>query len=364
MTFPQDVNEPSQIFPRLPEQINIIKVRKLGLNDTSKEFRVRRHNVQKALAWLKKHNPAYQDIIISDDRLNRLPEDGNLSGIQSVEYNDNIANSSTNDKGPAPQQNDCGDSTGETHSGVVLPDEPSDIRQEVQDVVDDVVGGERRHNVTINLRGTVTIPWPTRDNIPLSEFTTQHFFTLAFPSLFPYGTGDFHINRERTCLSFSDWAEHLLWYKDGRFAHHPYFKFVVHNMLMRKRALKKSTFIVKQQLGDGHMTVSDLRDQLQAGNKSIAQKIVYFGATLRGTAQYWAERGKEMRALTQFQINKGAGLPTFFTTGSCAEYHFKPLKRLIGLYLFAITGEMPDLEDRTKLFQALPTKHPHCSSLF
>ena len=37
VTFPQEVNEPAKIFPRLPSEINIVRVRKLGKNDTSKD---------------------------------------------------------------------------------------------------------------------------------------------------------------------------------------------------------------------------------------------------------------------------------------------------------------------------------------
>ena len=94
---------------------------------------------------------------------------------------------------------------------------------------------------------------------------------------------------------------------------------------MRKRALEQSSYIVKQQLGDEHMTVDDLRQRIEKGDNSIGQKILYFGAKLRGTSQYWAQKGKELRSLIEFQINAGRGLPSFFTTGSCAEYYFKPL---------------------------------------
>lgn len=55
------------------------------------------------------------------------------------------------------------------------------------------------------------------------------------------------------------WAEHLIWYNDGRFAKHPYFKFVVHNMIMRKRALEQSSFIIKQKLGDQQFTITELK---------------------------------------------------------------------------------------------------------
>lgn len=69
VTFPQEINEPATIFPRLPHEINIIKVKKQGKNHSSKEFRVRRFKIQQSLQWLKSNNPAYSDIYISNDRL-------------------------------------------------------------------------------------------------------------------------------------------------------------------------------------------------------------------------------------------------------------------------------------------------------
>ena len=40
--------QPANIFPRLPVEVNIIKVRKQGKNNTSKDFRFRRYRVQAA----------------------------------------------------------------------------------------------------------------------------------------------------------------------------------------------------------------------------------------------------------------------------------------------------------------------------
>lgn len=108
-----------------------------------------------------------------------------------------------------------------------------------------------------------------------------------------------------------DWAEHLLWYNDGRFAKHPYFKFVLHNMIMRKKVLEHSSFIVKQKLGDQHFTISDLKKLIENGDTSICQKKLYFGGSIRGTTQYWGKRAQELRALVQFKINEGMGLPSF-----------------------------------------------------
>ena len=81
----------------------------------------------------------------------------------------------------------------ETH--VNLPDLCINIREKVE-AVQEVLGPNNGH---VTSKESVTLPWPTRDNNPLSEFTTKYFFTLAFPCIFPYRSGDFHINCPRTC---------------------------------------------------------------------------------------------------------------------------------------------------------------------
>ena len=70
VTFSQEVNEPLNIFPRLPKEIEVLKVRKQGQNDTSKDFVARRYKVQNALNFLKISNPAFADIIIDIDGIN------------------------------------------------------------------------------------------------------------------------------------------------------------------------------------------------------------------------------------------------------------------------------------------------------
>lgn len=68
---------------------------------------------------------------------------------------------------------------------------------------------------------------------------------------------------------------------------HKVWTFVAHNMIMRKRALKQSRFFVDQQLGDPQITVGYLQERLARGDTSFTNKLLYCGANLRGTAQYW-----------------------------------------------------------------------------
>ena len=172
VTFPQEVNEPSQIFPRLPNEINFIRVRKIGKKETSKDYSVRHLKVQNALLFLKNNNPAYSDIIISQERLEALPENGELPDILTVECTEN--NLKNTDKGPAPNQVNPGDVDGTTHSSVLLPEQGINISEEVNKLVKDVIG-ENHGKVTLNKKGTITLPWPTPKNEPVSELTTQYF---------------------------------------------------------------------------------------------------------------------------------------------------------------------------------------------
>ncbi|XP_021372501.1 uncharacterized protein LOC110462720 [Mizuhopecten yessoensis] len=306
---------------------------------------------KKALTWLKSNNPAYTDIIISDERLSILPLDSGIEDMENVEFLPSTEHA--DHKGPSEDQINLGeDVDGDTSSSVLLPEPVVDIHKKVHKIIENALNkyhsksGEKTHK-------KITIPWPTRSDIPLSEFTTQHFFTLAFPTLFPFGTGDFCMNRPRTCESLAEWADHLLWIDNGRFAHHQYFKSVVHNMIMRKRALERGNFVFKQQLGDCHLTLDQQKQQIQKGDTTIANKLLYFGASFRGSNQYWAERGKELRSLMKYKINEGSGLPSFFTTGSCAEFHFPSLRRFLSIYVRETTGYEPDLTNRNTVFRVL-----------
>ncbi len=73
----------------------------------------RRRKVQKVLEWLKQNNPAFSDITISQDRLQMLPENGELQDIHTLEYNSD--NTHSHNEGPAPQQVDPGIIDGETN---------------------------------------------------------------------------------------------------------------------------------------------------------------------------------------------------------------------------------------------------------
>ncbi len=75
------------------------------------------------------------DINISQERLHKLPEEEEISDIQTLEYEDTTAH--TNDMGPAKEQYDQGltDEDVMSHSSVLLPDTNCNIREKVENIV-------------------------------------------------------------------------------------------------------------------------------------------------------------------------------------------------------------------------------------
>lgn len=67
--------------------------------------------------------------------------------------------------------------------------------------------------------GTSSAPFemPRRSKVPISEFKTEGYMTLAFPTLFPNGEGAFEEDRDYP-IKWEVWVKHLMHYYDGRFA--------------------------------------------------------------------------------------------------------------------------------------------------
>ena len=75
INLPQDVASFATSLPRLPSELDVVVVRKEGVNQSNCDFRVRRSVLHRALEWLVTHNFYYHtnQIHISQDALAQLP---------------------------------------------------------------------------------------------------------------------------------------------------------------------------------------------------------------------------------------------------------------------------------------------------
>ena len=180
-------------------------------------------------------------------------------------------------------------------------------------------------NIHRSLEGSssnLSVPWPTRDQIPINEFNTEGYFSCAFPTLFPTGTADFLAPRLNK-VTIGNYLKHLLMYDDGRFANHCRFRYFALNTEMRWRALQTGRIYVRQNPSDQHLSIDELRDMVGTEGENFSNRVLHNAANLRSTRQYWMRQRSRLISMVDT-----LGMPTVFFTHSAADFHWPELTRL------------------------------------
>lgn len=344
ISFPQDVQEVASALPhRVQDLDSIIVVRK---HDSAGhvDFRVRSGRVRAALVWLRDHNHYYEGIQINEDNLAELPEDGNVfdavpgymdaeeevrdSGCGSSDEEDDPGDQHEEHEAPAPRPgNDQDVSAWEPPENIEQDAEAPDPQDEEH------ADGEAAPGIVFSgvpllqppdqeEQVNAALNWPTIGRHPIREFEYPGYISMAFPALFPTGDADYNQPRNDP-LTARDYFRHLLYYRDGRFANDPRFRFFAFNTVMRWQAMRSGSMFVRRNKELEGKTVAELR-QMVAARGGLAREIMFYGNKLRGTRQYWGARRSELLDLID-QV----GLPTFFMTLSAADLHWPDLFRLL-----------------------------------
>lgn len=164
--------------------------------------------------------------------------------------------------------------------------------------------------------------WPARGLTAINEFSSEGYFTCAFPSLFPTGAADFLAPRINT-VTVGNYFKHLLLYDDGRFTRHNRFRYFALNTEMRWRALQTGRVYVRQNPEEGHLSIDDLRDMVGREGETFSNRVLRYAASLRGTRQYWLQQRSRLIAMVDT-----LGIPTIFFTHSAADFQWPDLAHL------------------------------------
>ena len=324
ISFSQDISNLCSVLPRLPEELDVLVVRKPDARDPSSynDFRVRKQKIFALLSFLKHNNPYYAHIEIREPAAVDLPIDGNiLDRLPHVRSLGGEINSLCSSE-------DSLDFTEPTEDSRYEPDE---LAQEQTSFVPSLLPGPSvldSIRLDMKSRGLTDlpfqpVPWPPFGDA-LSEFTTDGLFTKAFPVLFPLGKADYSLPRLKS-LALYKWVKHLMRYYDCRFAKHPRFRFFALNLIFRHRAMGRGRYLFSRDVGGHDMTVGQLRAALNRdGGQILASKIVRCLQTVRGTRPYWYMEGAKLRDMIE-QI----GPPTLFYTLSMADLSWPDLHRLM-----------------------------------
>ena len=320
INLPQNLTELATSLPRYPKDLAVIIVKIKGKDSTFKDVSVRRNKVHDALQWLIKNNPHYSDLTINEEALSSLPDNDVLPDLMTVESNDNIVSDDIcYDSGP-PTDNPSEDLVynDSTEMSSFLPVGEQQL-QEIHAVRNQLLGSEP------------IMRWPSLSTEPLNEYQVSHLATMAFPTLFPDGNGDATNQGLLRDVPFQERIKHLLKFAEVvhgkwvyRFANHPRFSYWAFNMIQRKRILQQSDMFLKQNPGEAHLTLNELREMVASNNTSVfLSKISRYVGNIAGTNAYWNKVRDELKAIVTT-----VGPPTLFFTFSFADMHWPELHAL------------------------------------
>ena len=298
----------------------MIIVKAKGKDNTFKDVTVRREKVHNALLWLICNNPHYAELQINEEALNSLPDNGVPPDLMAVETEHEISSddSETADLGP-PSENPSDDRVynDSTEMNSFLP-VGEQQEQEIEAVRNQLSSNE-------------PMAWPTVENEPLNEYQISHLATMAFPTLFPDGKGDPTNQALLRDVPLHEKIKHLLKFaenNDGkwvyRFANHPRFSYWAFNMIHRKRISQQSGIFLKQNPGEAHLTIDELREMAASNNTAVfISKVSRYVGNISGTNAYWNKVREELKA-----VITNVGAPTLFFTFSSADMHWPELHAL------------------------------------
>ena len=135
------------------------------------------------------------------------------------------------------------------------------------------------------------------------EMKTCGFFAQAFPTIFINGSADITIP-QLTTPDYQEWVEHIYHVTDNRVSNHPILRFFLINLGLRMRAKTQGSFIVAKQLHDAHLSVEELRENLERNDESVPRKLISVGAKFANSSPYWRERNVELDCFVCFRKKK------------------------------------------------------------
>ena len=295
-----------------PKDLSIILVKVKGKGNFVKNLSVRRQLVSDAIHWLVKNNSHYSHIELNYHALNSLPENDVPNEILSIETDEtSLEDNATSrpDVGPVSNEDDVVYNSN-TDSSRLLP--VNDTRQQEIDFI--------RQNVS---QGHMNRP--NLGNSPLNGYVTPFLATMAFPTLFSDGKGDPTNPAILKNITLKEKIKHLTKFaekKDNkwiyRFANHPRFSYWALNMIQRKQILQQTGIFLKQNPGEQHLTLEEIREMVDNNNANLLMtKLSRYTTNISGSDAYWYKAKEDLKAIIQH-----AGPPTHFQQQICISQHY------------------------------------------
>ena len=331
------------------------------------EFKVNRHKIEQWLKFLIRYNPLYRSIVYSEENLELLPVNGDVvNRLPQVycedlnpdddEEDDDDDDSSEAEDDPMRNGPEQGRATGPVDAQersstfqsefvglpVDTPRESGKTREEEMEeqLMMHIAHARNQYRAERLGPGYGTSRNPVRQ-APLgklvNDFNTPNIQAMAFPTLFPFGTGDTTKQARTTLVTMNEGNRHLMWFavKDPEtgkiiypFVVHDSWCFWAQNTDERHRFQKQQNFYWNNAGDHRNYSLEDLVKILEDRHnpehaeqlRDILSKMSRYAANILGSPAYFRKKRQELEA-----VMGQLGCCTAWFTLSAADNHWKDM---------------------------------------
>ena len=171
---------------------------------------------------------------------------------------------------------------------------------------------------------------PEENNIPKYILLDIDFEVLAFPDLFPYGSGGYHSANRKVKLPVRQYFQQCLLKIDGRFAQNIEYLFCAQYIADIKQIESDATLAIclsqGRTLGGHKITAGQLQNPAVVEQLVRNEQAYKFLKNVRGSPAYWQDQLYDVLAMLRM-----LSIPTWFLTLSAADLHWPEMIQAVAV---------------------------------
>ena len=339
VNVPTSLEPIAEVLPCVPQDTELILLKFKRMLSSKSNYLcdyIHPKRVMDALKWLKANNSLYKDIIIDEDWFRKFEGDDLYEDVCEESEKNPLRESI--DEGMLGDGHD-GNEEGCNEAEDSVTDDSHDSGSDDDEANMMEAQAEENRRAEIRIGGSVTCMQikdldeavfyiaPGEGSIPKYILMDEKFEQLAFPDLFPFGSGDYDKNlvRERE-LNWRRYINQRLLNKDARFSQNMEYIFAFQYGTEIKQLKSDMQVALKRRTKDGRrITAGDLKD-FKVVNQMVFKDIAYkFMKNVRGTPAYWQNALMDTLAML-----RSFGTPTWFLSLSPGEFLWPEFTQAVG----------------------------------
>ena len=305
-----------------------------------------RDHVISAITWLKEHKSHYRDITLnkhwySDIASRQLSvqldkSDNHITVKENAVLNQSLKNDNRSKETPNKDDNQelCTTQIESTNVNAI------DTETEDTELAEEQIAINHRQELTgdplpsvvqfENLENQIYQCAPGENNIPKYILLDNDFEVLAFPDLFPYGSGGYHSANRKVKLSIRKYFQQYLLKVDGRFAQNIEYLFCAQYIADIKQIESDAALAIwlssGRTLGGHKITAGQLQNPAVVEQLVRNEQAYTFLKNVRGSPAYWQDQLYDVLAMLCM-----LSISTWFLTLSAADLHWPEMIQAVAV---------------------------------